>query len=84
MLDITHKDPLEQYRILENELFEYKENIFKDRNRIVVFNKKDCIANSEQKYKIFAEKVSAKSFLISAKEGDGVGEVLVELRRLNE
>ncbi len=54
MLDITHKDPLDQYRILENELFEFKDNVFKDRKRIVVFNKKDCLANSETKFKIFA------------------------------
>lgn len=84
MLDITHKDPLEQYRILENELFEFKDNVFKDRKRIVVFNKKDCLANSQTKFKIFAQKISAKCFLTSAKEGEGVGEVLVQLRKMKE
>ena len=39
---------------------------------------------SETKFKIFSDKISAKSFLISAKEGEGVGEVLVELRRLKQ
>ena len=63
---------------------EYRGNTFQDRKRIVVFNKKDCLDQSEVKYKIFAEKIGAKSFLISAKEGDGIGEVLVELRRLKE
>ena len=46
MLDITSHDPLEQYRILEKELYEYKNNAFNDRKRIVVFNKKDCQPNS--------------------------------------
>ena len=46
MLDITHKDPLEKYRILENELNQYRGNAFKDRKRIVVFNKKDCLEQS--------------------------------------
>ena len=82
MLDITHKDPLEQYRILEKELEQYKDNIFKDRKRIVVFNKKDCLEDSEIKFKILSERIAAKCFLVSAKEGDSVGEVLVELRRL--
>lgn len=82
MLDITHPDPLEQYRILENELIEYKGNAFQNKRRIVVFNKQDCLANSEEKFKIFSGKVAAKSFLISAKEGSGVGDVLVELRRI--
>ena len=31
------------------------------------------------KFKIFSDKIAAKSFLISAKEGEGIGEVLVEL-----
>lgn len=46
MLDITHKDPLEEYRILENELNEYRGDTFKNRKRIVVFNKKDCLEQS--------------------------------------
>jgi GTPase involved in cell partitioning and DNA repair len=54
MLDITHGDPLEEYRILEKELEEYKGNIFKDKKRIVVFNKKDCLENSEVKFKVFS------------------------------
>lgn len=52
---------------------QYRGNAFEDRKRIVVFNKKDCLEDSEIKYKIFAEKISAKTFLISAKEGEGVG-----------
>jgi 50S ribosomal subunit-associated GTPase HflX len=65
-------------------LYEYKDNAFKERKRIVVFNKADCLANSQQKYQIFANSISAKSFLVSAKEGSGVGEVLVELRKIKE
>lgn len=63
---------------------QYRGNAFEDRKRIVVFNKKDCLKDSEVKYKILAEKISAKTFLISAKEGEGVGEVLVELRKLKQ
>lgn len=56
----------------------------KDKKRIVVFNKEDCLEDSELKFQLFADKIASKSFLISAKEGKGVGEVLVELRRLKE
>lgn len=69
MLDITHKDPLDQYRILEKELQEYKNGIFKSRKRVVVFNKRDCLRDSELKFKILAERISVPTFLISAKEG---------------
>ena len=50
----------------------------------MIFNKKDCLRDSETKFKIFSERVAAKSFLVSAKEGDGLGAAIVELRRLKE
>ena len=77
MLDITHPNPLEQYNILENELKAYKDNPFASRKRVVVFNKKDCLKDSQVKFDILKERLGLKSFLISAKEGEGVGEVLV-------
>lgn len=49
-----------------------------------MFNKADCLERSREKYEIFARGLGVPSFLVSAKEGVGLGEVLVHLRGLKE
>lgn len=44
----------------------------------------DCLVNSENLFRKYSEQIPYKTFLISAKEGENVGEVLVELRRIVE
>lgn len=45
----------------------------------------DCLENSQQMYEAYCQKIPPhKTFLISAKEGHGVGNVLLEVRRMLE
>ncbi|MDY0277683.1 MAG: GTPase ObgE [Acholeplasma sp.] len=74
LIDGTNEDPLNSYKIINNELAKYDENLLK-RKQIIVINKKDVLSSEE----LDTLKKTFKKFdchFISAYTKDGINELL--------
>lgn len=78
-----NEDLFTKLSILRNEVYCYKKN-FQGKPSIVVVNKCDLEADAEKRFVNLKEKCDKPCFLISAKHGFGIGEMLVKLRSLVE
>ncbi|KAL4495012.1 hypothetical protein ABPG72_015712 [Tetrahymena utriculariae] len=84
MLDISgshNEQPWKNFEILKNELLQYRSD-FLDKPYILVANKTDIEPDSQRRVKELEQRVGKKVFEISAKHGLGIGEVILELRRI--
>lgn len=83
MAGVDCRDPVEDYKILNNELKQYGAGAEK-KPQILVANKMDLPA-AEENLKVFKEKVKKDIIPISAKTGDGTKELVeIIVKRLDE
>ncbi|HYG76658.1 MAG TPA: GTPase ObgE [Planctomycetota bacterium] len=73
-------DPVENFKLIEKELKEYSEELYK-RPRLIVFNKMD-VTGADENLKRFKKKIKGEVMAISAATSQGIQEFM--LRLLNE
>lgn len=80
LLDLTSEDPVQEYRIVREEMKAYGMGIAQ-KPHIIAFNKKDLLSDKEalEKQRVFKESTRRNSFVISAQTGDGVGDLLTAI-----
>ena len=77
---VDGRDPVSDYRVLNKELKGYSEKLA-SKEQVLVANKID-VPEARENLKLFKKKIRKKIFPISAATGEGVKELLMELRRL--
>ena len=86
VLDVAgdlNEDLKKNFDILINEIKCYKKE-FLNRPSIVAVNKCDIEKNAEERFKNFQKECGFPSFMISAKHGFGLGDMIIELRKMVE
>lgn len=77
MSGIEGRDPLDDFKTINNELLKFSEKLAK-KPMIVIANKMD-MSNSEENFEKFVKNVDCKVFKMSAINNDGIDEILIEL-----
>lgn len=76
---VDQTDPIENYRAIRTELQEYDPSLA-ERDQIVVVSKSEMEGSSEIQ-KALQEEIGETVYLVSAIQGDGIGELLEEIMR---
>ena len=76
---VDQTDPIENYRAIRTELQEYDPSLA-ERDQIVVVSKSEMEGSSEIQ-KALQEEIGETVYLLSAIQGDGIGELLEEIMR---
>lgn len=83
LVDCTADDPVENYKIIRNELKKYDTDLY-DRTEIVALTKADALGPelAEDVRRNFEEQTEVKTFLISSASKQGITDLLRELSRI--
>lgn len=80
MVPLDGSDPAENYRLLEDELKLYAEEVY-EKPRIVVANKMD-LTGAEESLEKFIKEVEAKVYPVSGVSGEGLKELVPAIHRM--